>query len=277
MKDLYITTLIFQNINKYVRKTVQFVKIRKYLTHDIIQAQKEELIMSKIEAVFFDYGETLIHEIYFNPLKGTKAVLKYSNKPNFDVEIIQELAKKYSYEQRMYQKEGEEENYLEIPNRLFQHYLYDYYDIQINLSDEEMEKIFWNIAAPYEKIDGAQELLEFLMKRNIKIGVVSNISFNKKLLTERLYRIYPNIKFDVIVTSADYCIRKPNSLIFDIACTIAHVDKTKTIYIGDQIKADYEGANNAGLRGLLISDMYFSNKKVFKNLKYVKGYIENEI
>ena len=228
-----------------------------------------------MQLILFDYGETLIHEEYFDPFKGTEAVLKHSNS-TVDIHEIQNLAYRFSKQQRKYSIKEEIGNYIEIPNEMFQSYLYDYYGIEIYLSKKTMEEVFWDHAAPYVKCKGSEELLNYLKKKGYKIGVISNIAFQRDLLKKRLAREFPNIEFDLVITSADYGLRKPNSLLFELALHIMKIEAKDTIYIGDSYNSDVLGALYSHITPIYITEENIDGVICKKNLKEVKEWFEHE-
>jgi putative hydrolase of the HAD superfamily len=54
--------------------------------------------------------------------------------------------------------------------------------------------------------------------------------------------------FSYIITSADYGIRKPHPLIFDMAVKKMQLPKSDIWYVGDSIETDILGAINANLK-----------------------------
>lgn len=209
----------------------------------------------KIKYALFDYGETLIHEEKFDPYAGTRAVLDKANIDYSDdfINELQDLAYMYSKTQRSYIKEGEENNYLEIPNYIFQSYLYDYYNLDIKFDRNEIEKTFWDAAAPYSLMPYTKQLLQILNDNGIKLGVISNLSFNGEVLAERLKEALSDCSFDPVISSADYAIRKPNHLIFDIALKKIGCKADEVIYVGDTYNSDIVGAKNVGMHYLYLN------------------------
>ncbi len=52
--------------------------------------------MIKPKAIVFDYGDTLLKNNYFNPLLGTRELLKYACNPNkVTAEEVQAYAKSF--------------------------------------------------------------------------------------------------------------------------------------------------------------------------------------
>lgn len=91
------------------------------------------------------------------------------------------------------------------------------------------------------------ELLEFLGTKGIRTGVISNIGWSGKALTDRINRLLPENKFEFIIATSEYGIRKPDPVIFEIALKKAKRSADNVWYCGDSIKADVCGAHGAGM------------------------------
>ncbi|WP_172619423.1 HAD-IA family hydrolase [Paenibacillus alvei] len=89
------------------------------------------------------------------------------------------------------------------------------------------------------------ELLEYLRKNNIKIGLISNC-------TEEEVRYWYESKlaqyFDEIIFSYEVGIAKPNIRIYQLACERLSVSPQESIFVGDGGSNELDGAYNSGLR-----------------------------
>jgi 2-haloalkanoic acid dehalogenase type II len=97
----------------------------------------------------------------------------------------------------------------------------------------------------------AVETLDELKQRGIKMGVITNA------LQTDLTKIISKTKldpdyFDVIVTVSTICRMKPEKEVFDHALNVLNVAPNETLFVGDTVEYDYEGARKAGLRAVLI-------------------------
>jgi len=113
-----------------------------------------------------------------------------------------------------------------------------------------LDKVWWEYAKP-EVYSDVSETLAQLKSGGIKIGIVTNGFENdyKQILRKLGWTDY----FDVVV-GIDACRKaKPESEIFLFAVNKLHLHPEETIFIGDSVNSDYEGAEKAGLRPLLIN------------------------
>ena len=106
--------------------------------------------MKKPRMILFDYGQTLANEPKFDGLKGTEAVLRYAvkNPEGHTAEEIRKIADAIDFELGRYDPARKHLFQIEVPNTMFDQFLYEYLGIEIPLSRAEMDQIFWDAAAP---------------------------------------------------------------------------------------------------------------------------------
>ena len=204
--------------------------------------------MKMPKMILFDYGQTLIAE-KFDGVKGTAAVLKYAtkNKYNLNAAQVQEKADAINKELGRFDPQKRHLVQIEVPDTMFTPYLYESQGIEIPLSTEEIDTIFWDAAAPGKPTEGMKEFLEYLKNIGIRTGVISNIAYAAAVVAERINRLLPENAFEFIITSSNYMFRKPNKRIFDLALEKAELAPEEVWYIGDQYECDIKGALSAGL------------------------------
>ncbi len=205
--------------------------------------------MNKPKMIMFDYGQTLISEGVFNGEAGTKAVLKHAirNPHQISARDLQEFAKTLNREIGRYDPDVRKATHIEVHNHIFQKYLYEYYDIEIGLSPEEMEKVFWDNAAEGTLTKNIERLLLYLKEQKIRTAVISNISFSGKALEERINTLLPENEFEFILATSEYVFRKPHNRIFELALRKAKLKPNEVWYCGDNAYYDVEGALNMGI------------------------------
>ena len=94
-------------------------------------------------------------------------------------------------------------------------------------------------------------LLSSLLE-NYKLALLSNawLEAPRQILRDRGYGRW----FDVMMCSYDIGIPKPDLRIFQHTLNLLHVDASEAVMIGDSIKADIEGAINAGLEAVWVDN-----------------------
>lgn len=205
--------------------------------------------MKRPKMILFDYGQTLVNEERFNGVRGTEAVLQYctGNKYHLTAEQIQQEANAINNELGRFDPAKRHLFQVEAPNHMFTAYLYESMGIQLSLTSEQVDRVFWDAAAPGKPTEGIVEFLEYLREQEIRTGVISNISFNGRVVEQRIRGLFPEHKFEFILATSEYLFRKPNRRIFRLALEKADLEPENAWYIGDQYECDIVGAAGAGL------------------------------
>ncbi|HEY51351.1 MAG TPA: HAD-IA family hydrolase [Dehalococcoidia bacterium] len=97
--------------------------------------------------------------------------------------------------------------------------------------------------------DDVLPALNEVRKRGLITGLISNVDQDITSLLDKL-ELTPLLQ--VVVTSLDTGFNKPKPEIFQEAVKRAGVQPHEAIYVGDQYQIDVVGANQAGLKGILI-------------------------
>ncbi|MCM8762100.1 MAG: HAD family hydrolase [Candidatus Omnitrophica bacterium] len=131
-------------------------------------------------------------------------------------------------------------------------------------------------------MEGAEELLIYLKKKNFYIAVATNrASFSVIPVLERL-----NIKdyFDIIYTADDVEKPKPDPEIIFKILQVLQKDKEESFFIGD-MDIDYLTGKNAGIDTYIVSTgsspkeelEKYSDVKIFDNLIFLKQYLATKL
>ncbi len=97
--------------------------------------------------------------------------------------------------------------------------------------------------------DDVVPVLTRLKNRGLIVGLISNVDSDITQLCREL-GLTPLLQ--VMVTSQDSGHTKPEPEIFREAASRAGIRTSEAIYVGDQYQIDVEGANGAGMRGILM-------------------------
>ena len=110
--------------------------------------------------------------------------------------------------------------------------------------------------------DGVIETLTKLKQSGKKLYVLSNAqaSFTKNELAKLGLPKF----FSGIVLSSNYGIAKPSTQFFDVVVDKYHLDKSKSIYIGNDLNSDIWGANNANMHCIWLNTGHLQNNGVAK-------------
>ncbi len=99
---------------------------------------------------------------------------------------------------------------------------------------------------------GAAPLLWALRQRGLRVGLLSNTQFRSKNHLEDLQRDGLTELLDAKVFSVDFGKRKPDPEIFRLALKELRTDPEETVYVGDNIECDVEGARAVGMWTILV-------------------------
>ena len=107
------------------------------------------------------------------------------------------------------------------------------------------------------------------LRKTYRLGVVSNMSYSPAV-KKTLMRFHVAELFDVVVVSADDGWRKPSPKIFKKALRLMRISASETVYVGDELDHDVEGAEKVGMHTVLLkrpsTNMAASNAKPDKTI-----------
>jgi putative hydrolase of the HAD superfamily len=122
----------------------------------------------------------------------------------------------------------------------------------IEMSDEELARFLEAEHAAWEPArrlgDATHALLDSLRERGLKTGLVSNAFDPGWLLHNDLERMELAQRLDVAVFSSEVGKRKPHPKIFEVALGRLGVDAGRALFVGDRREADIRGAKEVGMR-----------------------------
>jgi putative hydrolase of the HAD superfamily len=200
--------------------------------------------MLKPEAILFDLWGTLIHSDSFDPGRGNEAILRNADNPHaVTLDRIQAFGGKVvsALESR------EDQSALEFTQASLLRIIEDSFDLRFRKPLLDMEWEFWQAALAVRLIEGVPKLLPLVAEKGIRMGVVSNSSFAAATLERELDRQGILHHFDFVISSADYGVRKPDPIIFEVALRRLGIDASRTWFAGDNVGYDVIGAHSAGI------------------------------
>ena len=123
----------------------------------------------------------------------------------------------------------------------------EFKDFSLRMSD-----VFLNLcSAKPGVVEGAQELMAYLQKRDYRIHMTSN-GFHE-VQYKKLASCGLKDYFSTIILSEDAGANKPSPLYFDYALSASGADKETTLMIGDNVQTDIMGALGAGIDAMLFN------------------------
>lgn len=124
---------------------------------------------------------------------------------------------------------------------------YDLFGITFSIPPEQVENILWDHVSPGACMPGICDLLALLEKLGIRSGVISNLGWTGAALRRRIDRLLPGNRFEFVLASSEYALRKPHPAMFRIALGKAGLSPDEVWFCGDSVAADVLGAQGAGL------------------------------
>ncbi len=200
-----------------------------------------------LDAVLFDWGDTLFHFAYDDALleEGWKAGLAAIERDGLPPHGETAARFRERYLPLVFAPGSLDE--IEYPGIVRE--VLDAFDVEV--TDEELDRFLaaehaaWN---PARQMGGqTHALLDALRDRRLKIGLVSNAFDPGWLLHEDLERMALAERLDVAVFSSEVGKRKPHPLIFETALSALDVAPERALFVGDSRYADVLGPKELGM------------------------------
>jgi len=200
--------------------------------------------MHRPQAILFDLWGTLLNSVAFDPKKGHEAVLACCDNPRgVSLEKVMDLGRRAVTATIP----REEDSALEFTQFGLLRMVEDAFELRPRLGPQESEWVFWQAAIQVDLIHGVQELLGALRDLGLPMAVISNSSFSGATLQRELDRQGIGGFFRFLISSADYGLRKPDPLIFEVALRRLGMEARQVWFAGDHVGYDIIGAHGAGI------------------------------
>jgi HAD superfamily hydrolase (TIGR01549 family) len=185
-------------------------------------------------AVVFDVGDTLLREVRFDLEAGIRAAL-----PDSLRDRAAPLAHAFRDESReAHASHGE----LMLASWL-RHHVSELQEVE----EERVEDAIWSEVVTLLPMEGAGALLHRLRGDGVRIGAISNAYFSGRVLHRELERHGLADSLEIVLSSGDLGIRKPDARIYLEVLERLGVTAETTWYVGDTFEEDIVGAAGAGL------------------------------
>jgi putative hydrolase of the HAD superfamily len=215
--------------------------------------------MTKLEAVFFDLGDTLVdlgegRESYEERLvvrvNKVYDVLAAAGKSLPDRKLFCDALATGS--EARYQRALAEQQGLDIYAVL--RWFFDLMGISADdgLLEASAEAYCRGSTAAAPLRLGAREVLAQLHTRGLRLGVISNTLQPGRYLDEALTRRGLLDYFVARLYSSELGVAKPHPAIFRAALAALDVAPERALHVGDRLKADVAGARGVGMKAVLI-------------------------
>ncbi|MCX6757869.1 MAG: HAD-IA family hydrolase [Candidatus Nomurabacteria bacterium] len=139
-----------------------------------------------------------------------------------------------------------------------------------NISNEEEQMIrTWIEPSGTFLLSEAIEILKYLKEKSYLLGIISN---SPPTTQDQLEDLGISSYFDSAVFSFECGYRKPSREIYDLFLKRFNVSASEALMIGDSMKNDVSGAQNAGLDAILLDkDDVINFSPKIKNLLELKN------
>ena len=207
---------------------------------------------SRVKAIFFDLGETLVTQNIEDSMVTRNALEKISTilpEPVAPTTLFRLYMKGYKTNDAL-----RSEYNVEIPIQAWIPQLLERVigkEPQDRLVDKCVSIIVSARAANAVAFEDAKETLKEVSKRKLKLGVMSNVSSHEVALAI-LNKVRLARYFDLVITSALTGIRKPDPGIFRYALYQLNISPREAVIVGDSERHDIRGGYTAGFQTVLI-------------------------
>lgn len=211
------------------------------------------LTLRKPRMILFDYGGTLVRETPYDTLRGTEAVLRYATSMPDGLTAEKVAAMNDALFASL--EPIRTDHHMELHEHMLMRFLYEYMGIKFSVSNTELECILFTNAAPGILMESVEALLDEIAAQGIRTGIISNIMFSEAALKIRLEMLLPCHRFEFIIASSEYMLRKPHPLLFELALRKAGIDACDVWFCGDRYDCDVQGASGAGITPIWLTKL----------------------
>jgi putative hydrolase of the HAD superfamily len=198
-----------------------------------------------LRGLLFDYGGTLVEEVGVDLRAGNEWLLSRASyrPPDVTLEQVLERAGRIAREVAGRRDEVHLETAWPALTRL----IHDFFGMRFDIPMSELEMGFWRASVRTRPMPGARLALEQLHGLGIPTAVLSNTSFGEPVIRYELDKHGLADTLAFVAVSADYAVRKPNELLFEIAAARLGINPKDIWFVGDRLDTDVAGARHAGM------------------------------
>jgi putative hydrolase of the HAD superfamily len=200
-----------------------------------------------LEAVLFDWGDTLMQFLYDEELIGAGQSAGLEALGRADLPPVETVTAHFRerYEPLFFAPGTLEE--IEYPGLVRQ----CLGDLGVEVADDELDRYLEAEHASWEPARRlaatTHGLLESLRSRGLRLGLVSNAFDPGWLLHRDLEQMGLAQRLDFSVFSSEVGFRKPHPAIFERALEALAVEPANALFVGDRLYEDVRGAGELGM------------------------------
>lgn len=200
------------------------------------------------KGLLLDYGGTLVEEVRADARAGNEALLARAvYKPaHITIEQVMTRANRISAEVAA----RRDEVHIETPWPTLTRLIHEYLEIRYSEPMAELEMAFWKASVTTAPMPGARQVLERFHHHGVRLAVVSNCACGPEVLRYELGKHGLADRLEFIMVSAEYSVRKPNPLLFEMAAAKLGLACKDIWFVGDRLDTDVAGAKAAGMKAV---------------------------
>lgn len=208
--------------------------------------------MNKIDIVFFDAGETIIHPYPSFPELFAQICHErgFEVRPD-DVRDVQERLAPHLID--LAEDSGVTAPSLNAEDsRRFWTFLYRRFLAELDIADDHLpHELFtrFSTSSTYRLFDDVKPALTEIEESGYRLGLISNFEgWLEQILVEQEV----GGSFDVTVISGVEGVEKPDPAIYELAVQRAGVDPSRCVHVGDSMALDVVPATKVGIKAVLL-------------------------
>ena len=197
------------------------------------------------KGILLDFGGVLVEEVSFDPRAGNEWLLtRATHRPaGVTIDDILDRAMRVTSETAARRDEYNIETQWPMLTRL----IYDKFGIRVADAMPDLELGFWKASVVTRPMQGARAALQMFRDAGVPIAVLSNASFGEHVVQYEIARHGLSEHLEFVMVSSEYCVRKPNVLLFEVAAARLGVQAKDVWFVGDRLDADVVGSKAAGM------------------------------
>lgn len=227
-----------------------------------------------IKYIIMDLGDTLFKNVELDLTKGVTYI--YNNYCNHNIEkdaVVKDFNLIWEY---AYQKRDNDDFEINIHN--YFNYLRDTIGFKTTYDNNFLEIEFLTHSTKTILMNDLVEFLSLCKTKNIHLVILSNSTFTKQGLIYQLKEHNIDSYFEAVFSSADYILRKPSPLFFNLAVnclkkTYPNLKLEEVRFIGNDYHYDVLGSTNQGIKAIWFNEQNLPNPHLVECTE-VKSYKE---
>lgn len=231
-------------------------------------------VKSMIKYIIMDLGDTLFKNVELDLTKGVTYI--YNNYCNHNIEkdaVLKDFNLIWEY---AYQKRDNDDFEINIHN--YFNYLRYTIGFKTTYDNNFLEIEFLTHSTNTILMNDLVEFLSLCKTKNIHLVILSNSTFTKQGLIYQLKEHNIDSYFEAVFSSADYILRKPSPLFFNLAVnylkkTYSNLKLEEVRFIGNDYHYDVLGSTNQGIKAIWFNEQKLPNPHLVECTE-VKSYKE---